>query len=267
MIKFKKVLTTTLSLLLSMTLHAGTAAEKTDKGFSLDDLKSKFSLDDLKLSKLNEDTSWLLHIGGFFSHQGVEQHINLNGLVGNDYSPTRRNSGNVIVGVGLLRPGTSYKTVDFEYGVQLYYLSGTTTSGVISIENVLPNLSYSYTTTFLPLYANVKANIETQFDKTKLTLDVGVGPDFMTLTRYREAPRTAATIPNSFYSRQTKTQFATLFGVGLKSDKFADGGSLEIAYKFFYLGQSKFTPNNNQVLNSLNTGSVFANAITLTART
>ncbi|MDF1646201.1 MAG: hypothetical protein P1U61_04350 [Legionellaceae bacterium] len=254
----KKSLLGALSLLLSMGAFAGTTGEASYTGFSLDSLK---------LDKLKEDTSWLLHIGGFISHQGMDQHININGAVGNEYNATKKNSGNVIVGVGLLRPAVSYKAVDVEYGVQLYYLPSTTTGGNIEIENVLPNLSYKYATSFLPLYANLKLNIDTQMEKTKLTVDFGIGPDFMTFSSYHEKPLTNSTIPNSFFSRTTSTQFATLFGVGLKSDKYLNNSSLELAYRFFYLGGMDVSPNNNQVLTNFKTGPIYANAITLSVRT
>lgn len=250
MIANKKSLVAALSLLVSVASHAGTMG---DKPFSLANLK--------------ENTSWLLHIGGFISHQGIDQHINLNGLVGNHYYPTQKNSGNVIVGAGFLIPATSYKTVDFEYGLQLYYLPGTITSGGIKIEDVLPNLNYKYTMSYLPLFANLKANIATKYDKTKLTLDFGVGPDFMSFYNYREQPLTTATIPNRFFSRQTATEVAALFGVGVKSDRLPGGGSFEIGYRFFYLGTAEFTPNNSQVLNNFKTGAMYANALTLTVRT
>ena len=253
--KIQKSLVGTLSLLLSATSFAGTAGDNTH------------NLDSLKPENIMKDTSWLLHIGGFFSHQGTDQHINLNGLVGNEYTPTKKDCGNVIVGAGFLRPATSYKTVDFEYGIQLYYLPGTVTGGGIKIENVLPNLEYKYTTSFLPLYANLKANIATKYDKTKLTLDFGIGPDFMRFSNYREQPLTAATIPNNFFPNQSTTTLATLFGVGFRSDQLPGDGSLEVAYRFFYLGSPEFSPNNSQVLNNFKTGAIYANAITLTMRT
>ncbi len=251
MITNKKNFIGALSLLLSVASNAGTAGEISDM---------------LSFQRLKEDTSWLLHIGGFISSQGIRQHINLSGLVGNEYYPTQKHSGNVIVGTGFLLPGISNDTVGIEYGVQLYYLPKVTSAGSISIENVLPNLTYKYGVAFLPLYANAKLNIATKYDKTKVTMDFGIGPDFMTMTGYSERPLTTATIPNNFYSRQSQTQLSALFGVGIRSAQIPGGGALEVGYRLFYLGRGNFSPNNSQVLTNFDTGPIYANAVTLTMR-
>lgn len=252
MLKNKENIIIAVSLLLSAATNAGTVGETVDM---------------IRFDKLKENTSWLLHIGGFISSQGTRQHINLNGLVGNEYFPTQKHSGNVIVGTGFLLPGMSNDTVALEYGVQLYYLPKITSAGSIYVENVLPNLTYKYGMSFLPLYANAKLNIATQYDKTKATLDFGIGPDFMMLTGYRERALTTATIPNSFYSKQSQTQLTAMFGVGVKSDQFPGGGALEVGYRFFYLGTGDFAPNNSQVLTRFNTGPIYANSVILTIRT
>ncbi|MDF1677465.1 MAG: hypothetical protein P1U32_02080 [Legionellaceae bacterium] len=253
---YKKSLFSVALLGLSMGTYAGTASEK---------LSAAFDFESLSLKRLQKDTAWQLHIGGFVSSQGINQHVNITGLVGNEYSPSKKNGGNVIVGAGFLRPAGTYETFDVEYGVQIYYLPSVTAGGNIAIENVLPNLAYKYSMSFLPLYANLKLNINTEFEKTKVTLDFGIGPDFMRLNSYREIALTNATIPNDFYSSQSQTQFATLFGVGLKSDKF-NNATLELAYRFFYLGNGHFSPNNNLVLTRFKTGPIYANAVTLSAR-
>ncbi len=242
---------------LSMTSYAGTAGEK---------LGAAFDFESLSLKRLQKNTAWQLHIGGFVSSQGINQHINITGLVGNQYSPSKKNGGNVIVGAGFLRPMGTYETFDVEYGIQIYYLPSVTAGGNIAIENVLPNLDYKYSVSFLPLYANLKFNINTEFEKTKLTLDFGIGPDFMRLNSYREIALTNATIPSSFYSSQSRTQFATLFGVGLKSDKYLNNATLELGYRFFYLGNGSFSPNNPFVLTRFRTGPIYANAATLSVR-
>ncbi|MFI4957259.1 MAG: hypothetical protein ACHQAX_08645, partial [Gammaproteobacteria bacterium] len=63
-------------------------------------------------------------------------------------------------------------------------------------------------------------------------------------------------------STDTTTVFSAMAGVGVK--KMLDGVSLELGYRFFYLGEGSLEPRTDQILDDLSTGPVYVNALMLT---
>lgn len=55
--------------------------------------------------------------------------------------------------------------------------------------------------------------------------------------------------------------FSATVGFGVKMNYVFGPAPLECGYRFFYLGQGKLEASSNQALNTLNTGSVYANAL------
>ena len=127
--------------------------------------------------------------------------------------------------------------------------------------NTLTNLAYRYNVTHYPLFAVVKALVNNNDASRALTLDVGIGPNFMTANGFTETSLDDMTIVDEIFSSHTATTFAATIGAGVRLNHFFGQTPLECGYRFYYLGQGHFNKLTDQVLNTLNTGSDYANAL------
>ena len=203
----------------------------------------------------------VLQLGGFWSNQGKAQQININGLIGDYFNVTDRKGSNGLVGVGYFIDGPDIKQVNMNYGINWFYLPKTGVKGTVLQEQTFTNLSYGYNVTHYPLFFVAKSTLHTKFPKKNVTLDVGIGPNFMSTSNFHEASLGANTIPDRIFSGTSTTTFAATVGLGLKFSQFFGSAPLECGYRFFYLGQGNFKALTNQTLNTLNTGPSFANAV------
>lgn len=94
-----------------------------------------------------------------------------------------------------------------------------------------------------------------------MTLDVGIGPNFMKTNDFKEASLGSNTLPDTIYSNRTTPTFSATVGAGLRFNQFFGQAPLECGYRFFYLGQGHLNKATNQVNNTLTTGSAYANAV------
>jgi hypothetical protein len=144
-----------------------------------------------------------------------------------------------------------------------FYLANTKVKGKVIQEDQFANLSYQYRLTHFPIYADVKL-ISSIWKKADLTVDLGVGPNFIRAYHFSETSLDdGMTIPDDIFSGQNSTTFSVTAGLGIRFNHLLKSVPLELSYRFFYLGQSKFHSHSDQVLNSLNTGNNYANALIL----
>jgi hypothetical protein len=203
-----------------------------------------------------------LTVGAFTAKQGEAQHINIQGLIGDSYTVTKKHDESWLLGVGL------FKSIhdSIALGLNVFYLSKTNVDGLIFQERLFDNLGYQYGVTHLPILATAKVTKPLSNGNKSLIVDVGIGPNVMQTKSYNEFSRDwGVTIPNNAFTNKTQTEFAASVGVGLLCNNLVKDKAIEIAYRFFYLGKGEFNVNNNQVLNQLQTGNIYAHAITLTA--
>ncbi len=66
---------------------------------------------------------------------------------------------------------------------------------------------------------------------------------------------------DNIFTGRTTTTFSATVGASLRLKQVFGELPLECGYRFFYLGKGKFNVSSNQVLNSLETGDGYANAI------
>ena len=204
----------------------------------------------------------VLQLGGFWSHQGTEQHININSLIGDQFTVSRNDDSNGLVGVGYFIDGQDKDLFKMSYGVNAFYLAKTGVAGYVIQENLFTNLSYGYKVTHYPVLAVAKSTINTKSPKYSWTVDAGIGPNFMSTGEFQEhSLDNGVTVPDNIFSGRTVTTFSAMGGIGFKANNFFGPAPLECGYKFFYLGQGYFSKQSNQVLNSLNTGTTYANAL------
>ena len=204
----------------------------------------------------------VLQLGNSWSIQGQEQHININGLIGDTFTVTKGDGTNGLVGWGYYLDGQDWDWVKMAYGLNAFYLAPTSVSGVVLQESQFANLGYSYRVTNYPLYVAAKATFPTKSPKYSVTLDGGIGPNFTQTSGFQENSLDGITIPDHIFAGTSTTQFTATVGTGIKFNNFFGNAPLECDYRFFYLGQnSNFNALTNQVINTLNTGTMYANAV------
>lgn len=137
-------------------------------------------------------------------------------------------------------------------------------SGDVLQETVFNNLSYSYNISNYPLYFTAKPIIDTSNPDVKITMNVGIGPNFMQTNHFTEKSQPggdAVSIPDQFWGNSVTTAFSAMAGAGIQLDHVFGKAPLECGYKFFFLGQGHFNTMNDQVRNSFKTGNVYTNAL------
>lgn len=211
---------------------------------------------------LNLHGHTVVQLGGYWSNQGKAQHINIEDLIGDDFTITRGSSRNGLVGLGYFIDGQEKDLFSMAYGVNAFYLAKTGVSGYVVQEGLFTNLSYGYKVTHYPVYAVAKSTLHPKSPNYALTLDLGIGPNFMRTSHFKEhSLDDGVTIPDNAFSGHSTTTFSAMTGVGIKLNNFFGPAPLECGYKFFYLGQGNFRKNTSQLLNRLHTGHDYANAL------
>lgn len=206
----------------------------------------------------------LLQLGGYWRTAASAQFININDLVGDRFTVNNNQYGNGLVGLGYFIDGKEKDRFKISYGVNGFYLPKTSVSGTVVQENLFENLSYSYNITNYPLYAVAKSTIKTSFSDRNLTVNAGIGPNFMSIGQFKEASifgDNILTLPDQIFSGKTTTTFSATAGVGFQLASFLGKLPLECGYQFFYLGQGSLNVINSQVQNTLKTGTLYANGV------
>lgn len=204
-----------------------------------------------------------LELGLFNSVQGEAQDIDIQGLVGNQYTVNDNHAANGLFGVGYFFEGFDNQDWQLAYGISSYYFGPTTVKGTIEQEHLFSNLDYSYDIQNTPVYLALKGKFK-QTQRYDLTFDAGLGVNFMRISDYNETPTDSQTIPDNFFSSQNNINFSAITGVGVRFNNVLGKNSLECGYRFFYLGNGQLNSDNSQVLTPLKTGNVYANALVFT---
>lgn len=234
----KQVLFTILTLLLPLSCIAGTMGE------------------------VGNYKRWSIPLqGGFFvASQGRTQDIEIDGLIGN-HTVTNDTQISGLAGIGLYHNSAPQPSVQLSYGVNAFYLGQTSVTGDIVQEHLFTNLAYKYTIHNVPVYAAAKALIYTNNPTYNVTFDVGIGPNFLSTSGYRETPLNSYTLPDNAFTGASTTTFSATAGIGLRVNNTLGQMPVECGYRFFYLGQGSLAKNTDQILNTLDTGNTYANAL------
>jgi hypothetical protein len=203
--------------------------------------------------------------GGYQSTQGEAQFIGINTLIGDQFNVSNRHDTNTIFGIGYLVDGYRNGRYSIDYGINAFYLAKTKVSGTITQELLFTNLAYSYYVSHLPVYLFAKGSIDTNYNNVAITIDAGLGPNFMETNLFTESSLDGITQPdNAFSGETTTTTLSGMLGIGIKF--MVEKIPVEFGYRYFYLGEGSLKPSNNQILNNLNTGDTSAQALLLTFR-
>lgn len=203
----------------------------------------------------------VLQVGYNWSSQGRAQNVNIVGLVGDRFTLNNSGSSNGLVGLGYYVDGQVINRFNMSYGLNAFFLAKTSVGGYVIQEQLYENLAYGYQVYHFPLYAMAKSTIDMNSPNYALTVDAGIGPNFMTTSTVNETSLDGITLPDKTYAGRTNTTFSATVGVGMKFNKAFGVVPLECGYRFFYLGQGSFKKETNQLVNTLSTGSIFGNAV------
>jgi hypothetical protein len=166
------------------------------------------------------------------------------------------------VGLGYFLDAQEKESFKMSYGINAFYLAKATVKGSVIQENLFENLSYHYNVTHYPVYVVAKSTIQTKLQKYAFTVDAGIGPNFIKTSGFKENSLDGGiTIPDNAFSGHTSATFSATAGAGVKLNQFFGEAPLECGYRFFYLGKGNFNKDTNQLLNTLSTGSNYANAL------
>ena len=209
-----------------------------------------------------KDGNLLLQFGGYRSSQGTSQFIGINGSIGNEYTVTQHHDDGVLLGLGYYLKGHETNLFSLSYGLDAYYLLMTSVKGNVIQERLFENLSYQYKVDSIPVYAAAKALLKTCSDNKIITLDFGIGPNFITTSHYSENSLDGGvTLPDNAFTGSTRVALSAMAGIGIRFNHVFNQIPLECGYRFFYLGRGQFNNSTNQLLNHFKTGPVYANAI------
>lgn len=200
-------------------------------------------------------------IGGFDAYQGKAQHVDIAGLIGDNFSVTHHHDQSVLFGAGYLFNGYCSPKYNLYYGINAFYLTPTRVKGNVTQENLFTNLSYQYSVTNIPIYLAGKAVFNVPSPNFSLTLDGGLGVNILQTCDFSEKSLDGGiTLPDRAFSGKTVEQFSAMVGFGLQVNHAIASMPVEIDYRFFYLGNgslNKISP----VLDNLKTRNAYANAL------
>ncbi len=203
----------------------------------------------------------VVEVGWFTVNQGKSQHVGIDGLIGDDFSVSKSSDQNFLLGLGYYFNGLSKEKVSLLYGLNAFYLAPTKVSGKVTQEGLFTNLSYEYSRTNYPIYAEAKALIHCS-SRSDISMNLGIGPNIVSSGSFKEKSLDGGvTIPDSdLFSRKNVVSCSATAGLGwrIAALKYL---SFEIAYRFFYLGEGELKKANDQVKNNLSTGNSYANAL------
>lgn len=206
----------------------------------------------------------VLQVGWFAATQGRSQHVDIEGLIGDDFSVRKSTDQNFLVGLGYYFEGLEMPQANFLYGINAFYLAPTRVRGHVTQEDLFTNLSYHYSITNYPVYFAAKALIHSCAN-SDISFDLGIGPNFICTSGFKERSLDGGiTIPDArIFSGKNRVSFSATAGLGWRFNDVLRNLSIEIDYRFFYLGQGELKRRSNQLRNTLRTGHSYANALFL----
>lgn len=213
-------------------------------------------------SDINENTHTTIQLGGYMSSTGGTQYVGIQNLIGNDYVKNSGTMGNALFGLGYYWDQPETDTGCTSYGINGFFLLGSDVKGTIFQEKLYPNLSFQYSIANLPVYLAAKRTIKNDYYHYAITLDGGIGPNFIRTSKYQEQSLDGGiTIPDNSFSGQNSYTFSATAGIGARLYNLFGDNPVECGYRFFYLGQGQLKNKNPQITNNLKTGQNYANAL------
>lgn len=177
-----------LCLTLSVSQASFSISETVSEALPIKNSSIQLGKSEAQLKSKEHPLQFQIQLGGVVTSQSSStQHINIEGLIGDDFSKNKKNSSNGIVGAALYRLGYDRQYANFFYGITAFYLPHMTVNGLVTQENLSTNLAYNYSVANWPIYLAGKANIKNAHtEKVNITLDVGIGANFTSTSNFYE---------------------------------------------------------------------------------
>lgn len=212
--------------------------------------------------------SIVVQVGGFNVYQGKSQHVAITELVGDDFTVTKHNDYNFLLGLGYFINGPDDTYINCSHvlfntmiGINAFYLPKTYVKGEVIQEDLYNNLSYKYSVTNYPVYLTAKALFKTPDDHFNITVDLGAGPNFIQAGGFSEKSIDGGiTIPDHIFSTKTNVALSATAGIGVQFNNIIPQVPFECGYRFFYLGEGQFNTATS-LTTTLHTGNGYANAL------
>lgn len=202
----------------------------------------------------------VVHLGGYVTSQGQAENINIQGLIGDRYTLTKRYNTNWLFGFGYYMdmPMSAMKVMA---GIDAYWLERNTIRGTIIQEQLFQNLAYHYDISNLPIYLAGKALFD-QGSGFGFTVDAGIGANFVITQHYQDwSLDGGVTLPDNAFNNHARAVFSATLGVGVAMTNVLNASAVECGYRLFYLGKGRLAKTSDQIRNSLSTGTNYANAL------
>lgn len=214
----------------------------------------------------NANLVWQL--GAFYSTQGQQKHINIQDLVGDDFTVTKSHDRNVLIGFGYYINGINNPNYKLLYGLNAFYLPKSLVKGYVIQESNFANLKYQYSISHLPVYIAGKTIFNTNIENAKIVVDLGVGLNLLQINEFEEMSNdNNITLPDNAFSGKNRLTYSATAGIAWRINQAFNNIDMDIGYRFFYLGRGDLQKENSQFLNSLSTGNIYAHALVLTLYT
>lgn len=209
----------------------------------------------------------ILQFGGFSTYES-SKHVYIEANDGDYFNISNHYRENFLLGLGYLINGPDETTIfgcqtfKTQYGVNAFYLPRITVKGNVIQEQEFNNLSFKYSVTNYPIYLAAKGIFNTNDDRYKFTLDLGLGPNIIHASNFNEKSLDGGhTIPDNIFSNHTSVALSGTFGLGIRFENTFGNIPLECGYRFFYLGQGHFKAIHSDLNNTLETGNGYTNAL------
>lgn len=214
------------------------------------------------LLQANERGGPVLQVGWFTATQGKSQHVDIEGLIGDDFDVKKSSDQNFLVGIGHYFEWLDIGRTSILYGINAFYLAPVKVEGNITQEDKFTNLSYHYYRTNYPIYLAAKTLVHCN-RYNDVVIDLGIGPNIINTKDFKERSLDGGiTIPDAhIFTKKTVVAFSATAGFGWRINEVFGSFSFEIDYRFFYLGQGELKKNNKQLRNTLRTGNSYGNSI------
>jgi hypothetical protein len=204
----------------------------------------------------------VVSLGVYITRPRGEQHINIQGLIGDNFIADENRHSNGLVGLGYFLDAKDTAWYNLSVGANLFYLPKTFITGEIQQEGIFTtNLAYLYTVRHYPLYGDFKLKLKVFPEKQSLIFDAGLGPNFMKTAHFQEYSRNNITQPTYAFSGANTTTLSVTAGIALRLEHVFGDAPFECGYRFFYLGHSNLVSDSTQVLDRLSTRNIYANAV------
>lgn len=207
-----------------------------------------------------------VYAGSAWLNLGTSQFVPIDGLIGDTFFSSSSAKSHGVVGMALNMDALELENekIKVQYHFSAFFVPTTTISGNVTQENLVTNLSYSYSVYSISTLFGLKVTSKPFEKNFYLTGDLGLGFNYIYSSEFREHPLVPYAIPDNIFSYGANKvfDFAITTGFGIKMTTVIPRMDFTLGYRFLYLGEGNLPTTNTLVHTSFKTGYGYLNAIT-----